>query len=172
MEHRHVIESSFRLYRNFNKRCTPCRLWTHRFHRPFWGRSGPQGPPCVLLGQDRVSAQATYQIEERKIKIFSQFTTTLDVIQEYLNDYGYPFEVCFLISFILYSLKFKSLILFNSLLRFLLFPSITNSLSSFSYSFSYCYLLLLSPVLILLYFLLLLLTINLALSHIISQHSA
>ena len=31
--------------------------------------------------------------EKSKSLIFSQFTTTLDVIQEYLNDYGYPFEV-------------------------------------------------------------------------------
>ena len=39
--------------------------------------------------------------EKSKSLIFSQFTTTLDVIQEYLNDYGYPFEVCSLIFFIL-----------------------------------------------------------------------
>ena len=31
--------------------------------------------------------------EKSKSLIFSQFTTTLDVIQEYLSDYGYPFEV-------------------------------------------------------------------------------
>jgi SNF2 family DNA or RNA helicase len=39
--------------------------------------------------------------EKSKSLIFSQFTTTLDVIQEYLNDYGYPFEVCSLIFFVL-----------------------------------------------------------------------
>ena len=38
--------------------------------------------------------------EKSKSLIFSQFTTTLDVIQEYLNDYGYPFEVCSLIFFV------------------------------------------------------------------------
>ena len=35
--------------------------------------------------------------EKSKSLIFSQFTTTLDVIQEYLSDYGYGYEVIFVI---------------------------------------------------------------------------